>query len=129
MPTRENYKTLIRIAEKDLKVAKHITTADEIYIEGVCVHCQQCAEKALKAFLDFNKIDYDFIHNLKKLCSDCKKIDNTFSTISTNCVVLNIYSSETRYIDNSEIPIEEMYEAIKLAEEVYIFVKEKIKED
>ena len=40
MPTRENYKTLLRIAEKDLKVAKHITTADEIYIEGVCVHCQ-----------------------------------------------------------------------------------------
>ena len=129
MPTHENFTTLMNVAKKDLKASKFLSTDDDVYVEGVCFHSQQCAEKALKAFLDLNGVRYPFIHDLERLCLDCKNIDNTFSEIFNHCLILNNYSAQSRYIDDSEVPIEEMYEAIKLAEEVYNFVKAKIKED
>ena len=125
MPSHESYETLLRVASKDLNVAKYLTTAEDIYIEGVCIHCQQCAEKALKSFIRFNNIKYSLIHNLEKLLIDCINLDKTFTTIETHCVILNHYSSDTRYTDNSSIPEREMHEAIELAEEVLNFVKEK----
>ena len=129
MRIRENYKALMNAALRDIKIARHTTTAKEIFTEEVCIHCQQCAEKALKSFLDFNTVDYPFIHDLEKLNSECVRIDNAFSQLNISCAILNNYSSDFRYIDNSEILLDEMYEAIKLAEEVYSFVKAKIKED
>ena len=126
MPIRENYAGLMRIALQDLDLAKHATTADEVYIEGVCYHCQQCAEKALKAFLNYRGVEYGFIHNLEKLNSDCQLIDNDFSNLFTHCAVLNIYSTTVRYVDKSEISTDEMKEAIQLADEVYNFVKRKL---
>ena len=126
MPTRENYKTLLNVARKDLDFAKHGGNAENVYTEGVCYHCHQCVEKVLKAFLDYNRVNYPFIHNIEKLNADCQEIDDTFSTLNIKCSTLNNYLSDFRYVDESEILMSEMYDAIDIASFILDFVNNKI---
>ncbi|MCL2062904.1 MAG: HEPN domain-containing protein [Candidatus Cloacimonetes bacterium] len=126
MPTHELHTTLINVAKKDLRLAKLAASEDDPYVEGVCFHCQQCAEKVLKAYLIYNGIKYKFIHDLKMLLQECEKIDNTLSGFETHCQILTGYSTDMRYWDDSEIDVKEMFEAIDLAEEVLNFVNDKL---
>jgi HEPN domain-containing protein len=112
-------------AENDLILAKHITTMVNIDIANACYHCQQCAEKALKAFLVYNNVKYRMIHDLDDLCFDCKNIDPDFKQISVNCNILNDYITHSRYPSSYVFVEIEMYESIKLAEEILDFVKAK----
>ena len=125
MPTHENYHTLIKLAGKDLDLAKNSSSMTDPYIEGICFHCQQCAEKSLKAFIIFHNIRYKFTHDLERLCNDCIAIDKSFSSILNPCLILTYYSSDIRYHDDGLISEKDMYEAIDLAEEVLEFVKNK----
>ena len=125
MPTHENYDTLIKLARKDLDLAKNSSTMENLYIEGICFHCQQCAEKSLKAFIIFHNIRYKFTHDLEKLCKDCIDIDKSFSSILNPCLILTYYSSDIRYLDDGLIFEKDMFEAIELADEGLEFVKAK----
>ena len=126
MPTHELHSTLLKVAKKDLDLAKLGTSVEDPYIEGVCFHCQQYAEKALKSFLKFNDVKYRFIHDLESLCEDCEKLDSTFTEIDILCQVLTQYSPDKRYLDDGLISKNEMFEAIELAEKVLNFVKERV---
>ena len=126
MPTHERCESLINISKRDLRSAKILSKDANPEVENSCYHCQQSAEKALKAYLIHNNVLYKFTHNLDILCTDCFNIDDTFISIRTHCNILNSYSSETRYLDNCPLTEKDMNEAIELAEEVLNFVKEKI---
>ena len=126
MQVPELYSSLIIIAKKDLRLSKIGASDDDPYIEGVCFHCQQCAEKVLKAFLSFNGIKFKYPHDLESLCEECEKIDSDFTNVDTICQILTHYSPNKRYINDGKIPTSEMFEAIELAEEVLNFVCKKI---
>lgn len=68
----------------------------------ICFHCQQTAEKYLKGFLvskgiNIGKMKKFQIHDLTKLWSECHKLDQTFSLIEEDCIILNPYYIEPRY--------------------------------
>ena len=126
MPTHERYDSLINISKRDLRSAIILSKDSCPEVENSCYHCQQSAEKALKAYLIYNNILYKFTHNLEFLCLECIKIDDSFKSIRTHCNILNSYSTDTRYLDNCPLTERDMHEAIELAEEVLNFVKEKI---
>ena len=84
-------------------------------------------EKSLKAFLSFRNIKFRFIHNLNDLNKDCQNIDKAFSMLNLDCKTLNKYFSETRYIKHLQFTEYEMKQAIKYAEKIFEFVKDKTK--
>ena len=70
-------------------------------IEIVCYHCQQCAEKALKAFCVYKKAEVQRTHNLIVLCQQCIALDSGFSVLISDCARLTPYSVQTRYPNNT----------------------------
>ena len=125
MPTNEIYTEWIKYAEGDLDVAKHITTMSKPNIEISCYHCQQCAEKALKAFLIFNNTKPKYIHDLVILCNDCQAIEDAFTELTDYCYVLNQHITHTRYPSPVELNEEDMKQSLDFAEKILVFVKEK----
>ena len=95
-------------------------------IEIVCYHCQQCAEKALKAFYVYKKAEVQRTHNLIVLCQQCIALDSGFSVLISDCARLTPYSVQTRYPNNIEIFESEAKAALIMAKKVYDFVADKI---
>lgn len=92
----------IRYATMDLEVAKrelfrNDVSEEDILTPIICFHCQQAVEKALKAYLIKNRIEFNKLHNLETLRKMCAQIDNDFETIEFGD--LNYYGVSTRYPD------------------------------
>jgi HEPN domain-containing protein len=89
-------------------------------------HSQQCAEKALKAFLVAHNIEPPKIHNLIKLVKLCQNTDVGFSAIQNDCQKLNPFGSEIRY--PNELASDEAIakSAIEDAQRIYDFCVAKI---
>lgn len=57
----------VQKAEDDFVMAKQIGRSKKLLHDGVCFHCQQCAEKYLKALLDDLALVIPRTHNLDDL--------------------------------------------------------------
>lgn len=90
---KQYIKSWILKADNDLKVAAHELKLDlaDIVTEAVCFHCQQAAEKYLKAYLITHGIDFDRTHNIEYLVKLCSNIDSDFIGVDTGN--LTSYSS------------------------------------
>lgn len=65
--------------------------------DGVCFHCQQCAEKYLKAFLVQQGINPARTHDLENLLTECTVFDAGLSSQMASATLLNQHAVETRY--------------------------------
>jgi HEPN domain-containing protein len=91
----------LRFAQADLTSAKIMLKAeDDLVIGNILYSSQQCAEKALKAFLVFKKQEIKKTHDLVELVDTCKEIDLEFSILSSNAAELNPYVTKARYPDS-----------------------------
>jgi HEPN domain-containing protein len=129
MPDEEFIADWLRRAKSDLNTATHMF--EDVYpkeTEISAYHCQQCAEKASKAFLVAHDIEPPRIHNLIRLCELCKNIDAEFSVLEIDCHRLNPYGTEVRY-PNELAPDEPIVKAaIERAQRVYDFCTRRIEE-
>jgi HEPN domain-containing protein len=60
-------------------------------------HCQQAAEKALKAFLTWHDQPFRKTHNLLELGDSCAAIDPTIAATAASLHVLTDYAWKLRY--------------------------------
>lgn len=117
----------IRKAENDLISAEHELTFDNPIIESVCFHCQQSAEKFLKAFLTKNQIYFSRTHVILDLLKLCASVDPSFLEQLTETDVLTDYAIDLRYPDFMDEPdIIEAKNALELARKVKHFVLSKM---
>jgi len=94
----ELLKDWIRHSENDLISAKHLfNNVHPKQTEISSFLSQQCAEKALKAYIVFNGDEPEKTHNLIVLCQKCMSFDNSFSEISDNCAELLPFAVAVRY--------------------------------
>lgn len=121
-------KEWIHKAENDLLDAENNLRCPQIPTDTVCFHCQQVAEKYLKAYLISQDKSFPKIHNLLRLMELCREIDQDFSKLKNNLIILNDYAVEIRYPDDwFEPTVDDAKEAFELAKEVKEFVLLKIK--
>lgn len=123
-------KKWIKKAESDLKTAKILYDSKEVVTESICFHCQQAAEKYLKAFLVFHKKEFRRTHIIAELLKLCIDLDSDFNKLKEiNIQNLSIYAVEVRYPDDFYIPtIEEAKESIDLVEKTKDFILDKLRE-
>jgi HEPN domain-containing protein len=79
---------------KDLRAAE--ICSDELPAEAL-YHCQQAAEKFLKAFLTWHRTTFRKTHELRELAMVCVGIDATLEATLEPAVVLSQYAWKFRY--------------------------------
>jgi len=122
-------KQWIEIADRDLALAQHTAlTMRPVPYELVCFHCQQFAEKYLKAYLVFKGLEPPHIHDLVRLADLCAASNIVFNNIKNNCISLTEYGVQPRYPGNMQIIEEDMKTALIFAADIKKFMMEKIPE-
>lgn len=124
---REVTKEWIFKAEGDYRSADVLLHQIEIpEIDTACFHCQQCAEKYVKAFLTERDIDFPRHHDLVRLLGLCLTVDAGFEKIRDPLRKLENYGVIIRY-PGLTVPLEMAHEAFENANQVRKFVKRKLK--
>ena len=119
---REIVQRWITKAEHDYHTACTMLQVEEVPTDVVCFHCQQCAEKYLKAFLTDKNQEAPPTHDLRRLFSLCVSVDSSFEMLEDACVELTDYAVEVRYVDDwRDIPLEEANAALKHTQRIREF--------
>ena len=88
-------------------------------------HCQQAAEKSVKAFLVHQGKTYAKTHDIEVLVDLATAVEPTFANLVDAADALTPYATRFRY-PNATFAVEpepkEFYEALQHAESVYEFV-------
>lgn len=116
---------LIKV-EEDIAVAEHLLKTSKFYA-GICFHCEQAAEKALKAFLVYHREVPKKIHLLKELLKDCLKYDDSLKEFIPDLEILDKLYIPTRYPFKLNFTKEKSEDSIKAAKIVIVKIREKIK--
>jgi HEPN domain-containing protein len=124
---REITKEWVFKAEGDHRSAEALLYQIEIpEIDTACFHCQQCAEKYVKAFLVEHEVDFPRSHDLIRLLGLCLTIDENFEKIRDNLRRLENYGVIIRY-PGLTVPLEMANEAIENTNQVREFIRKKLK--
>jgi HEPN domain-containing protein len=117
-PARE-FLRWVEKADHDLLAAEHdMELAEQGLTDIVCFHCQQCAEKYLKALLLFRGVAFPRTHDLRLLW-DLVPCDVSLGIGPEKAVPLNRYVIEALYPGNWEpIAVPEALQALAMAKAV-----------
>lgn len=125
-----NYQAWLFKARGDLKASKSLLKLaenDEEYLANAIYLTQQCAEKALKAYLAFKKQPLQKMHNLIKLLEECSRLEPGFSALREKALLLDPYATQYRYPDDYLMPeIKEVVKAVEAAEQIFEYVRKQI---
>ncbi len=68
----------LRKADHDRRMADLGLAQSPAITDGAAFHCQQAAEKLLKAYLTWQTQDFERTHDLRSLIESCARHDPTF---------------------------------------------------
>jgi HEPN domain-containing protein len=112
-------------AWRDLETARRAATGEPPFYDVAVYHCQQAAEKAVKAFLVHHGKPYEKTHDIEVLTDLACEIDSNFNTLADAADALTPYATRFRY-PNATFAVEpqptEYDEALKYAQTIYDFV-------
>lgn len=118
----------IKKADNDLLTAERELSFEDPITQTICFHCQQAAEKYLKAFLVHHQIYFPRTHKIMELLQLCATVDSSFPDQLQDADNLTDYAVEIRYPDVwLEPEIEDANEALETAKKVKEFVLERLK--
>jgi HEPN domain-containing protein len=110
----------LRSAQVDLSVEPPIT-------EDACFHCQQVAEKTLKAFLVHHGVEFEHTHQIERLIQQCADINPVFVELHETADRLTSYAVRFRYPYPGPSPSREQAEAaLAVARQVWDFAASRL---
>jgi HEPN domain-containing protein len=113
-------------AEQDFFSADVLLHAGEFPIpDTACFHCQQCAEKYLKAYLQEHRIEFERRHDLMPLLDLCVSVDEDFSGLKSDLQTLDRYAVIVRY-PGITLDVETAESALEAAERIRKFIRGKL---
>ncbi len=120
----------LEFASEDLLAAR-ILKESESCSNTAAFHCQQCIEKALKAYLLLQGFSSPDGHNLTWLCRKAVLYNEYFAEWRDESAFLNRYYIETRYpadipLDVSQTMLNKIYH---MANEMYDFICREVYEE
>lgn len=94
-------------AMNDLLNADNNLMSEVVPFDTVCFHCQQAAEKLLKAYLVGNGQSFPFSHDLFLILEKILPLNREAAALRNSCAILMPYAVEIRYPDDWYMPSEE----------------------
>lgn len=120
----QNHEAWLKIASEDLAAAKALLKIE--LFSTVTYHCQQVAEKSLKAYLIFKKHPIIKTHDLIMLIEICIKFDKNFEKVCSEAEQLNPFSTKFRYPSEYDIPdLNDAKLAVEQAQKLMVFIVKK----
>lgn len=117
-------------ADHDLETSRRVVVGKPPITDTAVYHCQQAAEKALKAVLIQHGQPVRKSHDLIALITHCAHLDPDFSRWVDAAAILTPYATHYRYPCNEPDPgLDETLEAINLATSLVAFVRDKLNID
>lgn len=114
-------------AEHDARAADRLLADPEPLDDVAVYHCQQAAEKALKAFLTLSDRPFGKTHALTVLVTSAAQVDSAFLSLLPQAEYLSPFAWRFRYPGELLEPERtEANEAIRLAREILYFVLARI---
>jgi len=114
-------------ARRDLESAR-VLLDRELNDTGV-YHCQQVAEKSLKAYLAWHNVPLMKVHDLTALVKECSILDVSFEVLLDMVEILTPYATAFRYPGDFFEPDQlDAEEALQLSAKVLEFVQDKLPE-
>lgn len=106
-------------AKADLDVAEHLLAEGAEFPNAVAFHCQQAAEKYLKALLAWIEIEFPKTHDLEILLNLIEPTHGAVVSQLQDIITLTPYGVELRYPgDRPDASPEEAHDAVQLAQRV-----------
>ena len=128
-PKEELVKKWLILADDNLKLAEMTMKDTEPVYWAAAFHCQQAAERSLKAFLAYNEYHVEKTHDIEFLVKLCLKFLPEMEQFIEVSAVLSEYAVETRYpMSRFEITRVKAKEAMEIARSIYEFVLKSIPE-
>ena len=116
-------------ADHDLRSARRLYTDSPPLLDTAAYHCQQAAEKTLKAYLSLYDVPFRKTHLLVPLLTECEVLDAGFDVLAEAAEALTPFATAFRYPGDALDPEDsDVAEAIELAEAVVAFVLTRIPE-
>lgn len=121
----EKARAWLQTAQSDLESAKLLGSATEPKRDTAVYHCQQAAEKAVKAFLVAHGRGFEKVHDVERLVAQAAKVHGDFSNLAVAAAELTPLATAYRYPDEAgflQPTAEEFDEALQHAQAIYEFV-------
>lgn len=112
-------------AASDLRGARILGLAVDAPLDTAIYHCQQAAEKAVKAFLVFKEITPEKTHDIRKLSVAAAVYEPRFGEFIDMAATLTPYAWEFRYpgdLADTYPSRAEFEQALEFAQAIYDFV-------
>ncbi|HUT52699.1 MAG TPA: HEPN domain-containing protein [bacterium] len=112
-------KWLVKAAH-DLASAQKLASDPDSYLDTAIYHCQQAAEKAVKAFLVFNDKRFQKTHDVRELLKIASSFSEELLSLMEEAATLTPYAGLYRYPDeNIEPDRDEFDHALAAARKIY----------
>lgn len=109
----------LRRARSDLELAEHLLSEGSAFPNAITFHCQQAAEKFLKAFLTWRQVAFPKTHDLEEILDLVEVADENLAGSLRGVIVLTPYGVDLRYPgDRPDATPDEVREAVDLARKV-----------
>jgi len=130
--TKELVRDWLTRASHDLRSSRALASLEDPLLDTGIYHCQQAAEKAVKAWLQ--SIDHPFpkTHDIEELVERASGVNPDFRKFDKAASVLTPYVSAFRYPGGYDDPMptrEEFDEALQYAQAIYDFVLSQLPPD
>ena len=122
-----NTRAWLQKSVADLRRVESLLSVGEPDVEDALFHCQQAAEKALKALLTWHDEPFRKTHDLEALSRQCVAVDPTLAPLLAAADTLTEYAWAFRYPDSLPEPSEaEVQAARQLAGDIVAGVLERL---
>jgi len=122
-PKGELVKKWLMLADDDLRIAELAMKDSEPVCWAAAFHCQQAAEKSLKAFLAYHDHHVEKTHDIEFLLGLCKRFLPEMEGLIEKGSILTDYAVDSRYpAPRVEVTQQQAGEAIEIARSIYEFI-------
>jgi HEPN domain-containing protein len=117
-----------RFADEDIRLARYASTMRETPYRLIAYHAQQCAEKYLKGYLVYLRVDFPYTHNVARLLELCREHGSSLDGLS-DAEELTPYAITLRYPgEDEEVTADDAVRAMEVAELVRRTVRQRLSE-